>query len=117
MSKVHKSIYQLKITLQDSEPPIWWQLRVAGDTPLGRLHRILQAAMGWTNFHLHLFDVGGVLYTVPLPDDGPEMQDEWWIGLHRIAFRENAGFVYEYGFGDSWRHLIVVEHILPPDPA
>ena len=26
-------------------------------------------------------------------------------------------FIYEYDFGDSWLHDVVVEKVLPPDPA
>lgn len=41
-------IYQIKITLKHSRPPIWRRIQIAGDTRLGKLHHILQVAMGWT---------------------------------------------------------------------
>ncbi len=34
-------IYQIKVTLKGSKPPIWRRLLVASDTRLGKLHRIL----------------------------------------------------------------------------
>jgi hypothetical protein len=43
-------IYQLKITLKDSKPPIWRRIQVKDDTTLYKLHQILQVAMGWTGF-------------------------------------------------------------------
>jgi hypothetical protein len=52
-------VYQLKITLKDSKPPIWRRVEVADDITLAKLHQIIQAAMGWTNSHLHMFTGGG----------------------------------------------------------
>lgn len=46
-------IYQIKVTLRDSKPPIWRRILVPGNITLAKLHRILQAAMGWTDSHLH----------------------------------------------------------------
>jgi hypothetical protein len=34
-------IYQIKITLQGSDPPIWRRIQVRGDTPLDKLHDII----------------------------------------------------------------------------
>ncbi|MCP4937084.1 MAG: plasmid pRiA4b ORF-3 family protein, partial [bacterium] len=38
------------------------------------------------------------------------------VMLSQFRFREDDGFVYEYDFGDSWEHIIVVQDILLPDP-
>lgn len=48
-------VLQLRITLSDSKPPIWRKLAVPSDIVLGRLHEVLQIAMGWMNGHLHQF--------------------------------------------------------------
>jgi hypothetical protein len=48
-------IYQLRITLRDSKPPIWRRVAVPSDITLGQLHEVIQIAMGWTNSHLHQF--------------------------------------------------------------
>ena len=34
-----------------------------------------------------------------------------------IAPTEKSSFIYEYDFGDSWRHKVVLEKILPPDES
>ena len=60
-------IYQLKVTLQETRPPIWRRLQVDAHTTLPQLHDILQVAMGWTDSHLHRFFVGGVDYGQPEP--------------------------------------------------
>ncbi|KIN90280.1 plasmid pRiA4b ORF-3-like family protein [Thauera sp. SWB20] len=54
--------YTLRIELQEVEPLIWRRLLVDGDTTLGKLHHYVQAAMGWTDAHLHEFEIGGKTY-------------------------------------------------------
>jgi hypothetical protein len=76
------------------------------------LHAVLQTAMGWQDYHLHMFDVGGVLYgDVEDMDDQP-LGDEETFTLAQAgdAARE---FVYEYDFGDSWEHDLVIEQSMP----
>jgi hypothetical protein len=45
------------------------------------------------------------------------MQDERKFKLNQIAPREKHKFIYEYDFGDSWEHVILVEKILSPEPG
>ena len=112
-------IYQIKVTLRHSKPPIWRRIQVPGDVNLAKLHHILQAVMGWADYHLHQFIVGGEYYGEPHPDYevwGPEMRDERRVKLHQIAPEAGLKFVYEYDFGDSWEHELLVEKILPAEP-
>jgi hypothetical protein len=46
MSKTTASIYQIKVTLRDSKPPIWRRLLISSETTLAQLHDIIQVAMG-----------------------------------------------------------------------
>jgi hypothetical protein len=110
-------VYQLKVTLQHSKPPIWRRLQVRASMTLPRLHDTIQVAMGWTDSHLHQFSIGGVEYGQPDPDYGDDMRSEQRIKLGQVITTEKERFVYEYDFGDSWTHLILLEKILPPDPA
>jgi len=103
--------YQLKVTLMETEPPIWRRLLVRGNTTLRRLDRIIQTAMGWTNSHLHTFTAGGVLYADPSPEWEIEVKDERRVRLQLIAREEGEAFVYEYDMGDSWRHQVLVEEV------
>ena len=112
-------IYQIKVTLKGSKPPIWRRIQVPGDIRLDKLHRVLQVVMGWDDYHLHQFIVGGEYYGEPHPDYemwGPEMRDETRVSLRQIAPQEKSRFVYEYDFGDGWEHKITLEKILPFDP-
>jgi len=111
------AVYQIKVMLEDSHPPIWRRLLVPDDITLADLHDIIQVAMGWENYHLHQFIVKGEYYGEPHPDYGFEMHDERKVTLRQIAPREGFKFRYEYDFGDSWLHQILVEKILPPEPG
>jgi hypothetical protein len=113
-------IYQLKITLLDSRPPIWRRVQVAGDISLENLHWVIQHAMGWTNSHLHHFKVGKTYYGTAYPDDFDDVtrtKDERTVTLRKILSKPKAKFVYEYDFGDSWEHEVLLEKILPPEPG
>lgn len=58
LSRGGTPLYQLKITLKWSEPPIWRRVVVRADMTLDRLHDVIQIGMGWTDSHLHQFIVG-----------------------------------------------------------
>jgi hypothetical protein len=106
-------VYQLYVRLAYIEPPIWRRIVVQGQITLFRLHRMLQVVMGWENYHLHQFIIGTTRYGEPDPEYGLEMKDDRRIQLQRIARKEGTTFIYEYDFGDGWRHEITVERIKP----
>jgi hypothetical protein len=54
-SDVNRNVVSLKVTLRDTKPPVWRRLLVPGETTLGDLHRAIQAAMGWEDYHPALF--------------------------------------------------------------
>jgi hypothetical protein len=112
-------IYQLRVVLDEIAPPIWRRLLVPGSIDLPRLHRVFQAVMGWTNSHMHLFEVGAMRFLEPDPDDGlePGERSERGVRLSEIAPSDQAHFRYDYDMGDGWEHTVVVEKIVPVDPA
>lgn len=117
-TKAGVPVYQLKVVLRGSKPPIWRRLLATGNGSLAWLHAVLQTAMGWTNSHLHHFLTPDGRYSDPRYNedmgfgDEPD-QDEAKTTLMQIAPRKGARFVYEYDFGDSWEHEVTVEKILP----
>ncbi len=110
------SVYQLKITLKHSRPPIWRRVLVKGDTTLDKLHWIIQIAMGWMNSHLHQFIADGKTYGEPHEDFGFEVIDERSVRLNQVVKGVKSRFVYEYDFGDGWEHDILVEKMTAPEP-
>ena len=116
MPATKNSVYQLKIALKGSKPPIWRRLLVKNSISLSKLHVIIQISMGWYDCHLHMFNIYGENYGRPDPDwDFEETLDESKFKLNRFNFKEKDTFTYEYDFGDSWEHVITVEKILPSD--
>jgi hypothetical protein len=104
-------IYQIKITLLGSKPPIWRRLLVPAEFNLGRLHDVLQAAMGWQDSHLHDFRIGSERYGVPDPED--DVPDERKVSLADVLGEIGGKAVYTYDFGDGWEHSVVVEDMVP----
>src|ERR1017187_311458 len=96
------AIYQLKVTLNESHPPIWRRIQVA-DCTLGELHEVLQVVMDWGSSHLHQFIVNGKYFGEATHDDPDlEVEDEDGIRLTDIFTGKNPPrIVYEYDFGDG----------------
>jgi hypothetical protein len=99
------SVYVLKITLEEVEPPVWRRIQVPGSITLERLDMVIQKAMGWHNSHLHEFEVGGRRYGQPVQDE-PEykVEPEWKLTLRAAV----------YDLGDDWGHEVLVEAIQAP---
>ena len=113
-----RNTYQLKVTLIDSKPPIWRRILVPSDINLGQFHAVLQASMGWTNSHLHQFIANNEFYGMEDDDDfgfDMEVNDENNYRLNQLLATEKQTIIYEYDFGDSWAHKILLEKILPFD--
>lgn len=113
--------YQLKIELEGIAPSIWRRVMVPGKISLGRLHAVIQMAMGWSNAHLHQFIVDRQIYSDPTFElnefgDMPDVRNESRYFLKNLAPRAGKVIVYEYDFGDSWTHRIKVEKILEQEP-
>jgi len=73
----------------------------------GRVHRVIQAAMGWENCHMHAFQIGTTTYGSE-PDGELGHADETKARLADVA-RVRTRIGYEYDFGDGWEHELVVE--------
>lgn len=106
------AVYQLKISLEGSRPPIWRRVLVPGEFTLADLHHVVQIVMGWESYHMHRFEAGGVNYGEP--DPNLEFVNDAAVTLLQLFKRPKFKFRYEYDFGDSWRHTLVVEKIMEP---
>ena len=118
-SAVSPEIYQLKVTLLGTRPPIWRRLLVPSDLNLTQLHDVLQVAMGWQDGHLHEFRAGGRRFGPPDPEDqfmADDVGDERKVRVFALFGRTGAKAIYTYDFGDTWEHSIALEKLLPANP-
>jgi hypothetical protein len=108
-------VYELHVELEDIEPRIWRRILVPAKTTLPKLHDLLQLVMGWTNSHLHSFHIGSKAFSMAGADlEELDMLDENKYTLEGVLGESIREFVYEYDFGDSWRHRIKVTSVAHP---
>lgn len=104
----------------DIEPKISRILELPISLNLAQVHEVLQAAFGWTDSHLHQFNIGGLVY------GAPEFDEDGWsdnrtfeatdVRLSDFQFPYDPEsspltILYEYDFGDNWRHMICSERV------
>lgn len=136
-------IYQLKVSIKNTKPPIWRRILVDSQTTFCELNEIIQVAMDWSGSHLHIFEFNqapqekvaqlednlfsGLFQTFQNPsgqricigdpehDDGIYQQfDENEEILAEWLSKEKDKCIYTYDFGDDWKHEILLEKILDP---
>ena len=115
-------VYQFRLALVGIEPPIWRRIQVPDTYSFWDLHVALQDAMGWLDYHLHVFRVPGPgtgeVEQIGIPDDDPFEGDKptlpgWEIPITRYFSRPGTTVPYEYDFGDGWEHELTLEAVLP----
>jgi hypothetical protein len=112
-----ETIARLRISLNDTDPEIWRVVDVPLTASLKMLHDIVQAAMGWEDYHLWEFETGDRRYGLPdpeWPDD--ELAAAKNIKLGALIERGVREMTYTYDMGDNWEHAIAVEAVRPGDP-
>ncbi|MBP2375982.1 plasmid pRiA4b ORF-3 family protein [Paeniglutamicibacter psychrophenolicus] len=109
---------QLRVDLEHMQPPVWRRLVVPATMSLADLHVALQVAFEWDNSHLHDFELpfaGPYGESQRFSDPDMELEetlDEWDYTLGQLVGRPKDKIYYNYDFGDSWRHKIMVEKII-----
>jgi hypothetical protein len=112
---------QFTVTLQGITPKIWRRIQVPSGYSFWDLHVAIQDAMGWTDSHLHLFNVKnpstGKMDQIGIPSDDDSLFDSqclagWEVRIASYFTKKGAGATYEYDFGDDWQHSIVLDAIV-----
>lgn len=119
MRKKSDSVYQFKIILKEIEPAIWRRIQVPETYTFWDLHVAIQDAMGWTDTHLHHFEIvnpaTGMKEEIGIPDDDlmdTKLLPGWKRKIAEYFSSENARADYVYDYGDYWEHGIRLEKIL-----
>jgi hypothetical protein len=102
------AIATLRIEIKYIEPLVWRRVAVRTSMNLKALHTVIQAAMGWLDYHLWEFVIDEHKYGIPDPDR-PHVKNGATTQLAAILASGITEFGYVYDFGDNWEHRIVVE--------
>ena len=112
-------IYQFKIELAEIEPTIWRVIQVPSKYSFWDLHVAIQDSMGWLDYHLHAFRVRMPHQRknteIGIPDD--DFDDHtvlpgWEVPITDFFIEPGKLAIYDYDFGDSWSHYVLLEGIL-----
>lgn len=119
MKETFQNVYQFKITLKGSKPPIWRRIQVPENYSFWDLHTAIQDAMGWEDCHLHEFSIimspSSIPIEIGLPEDD-ECLESNKEKIKNYFLKEKDKADYWYDFGDDWHHTVLLEKILPKDP-
>ncbi|MCB1869413.1 MAG: plasmid pRiA4b ORF-3 family protein [Gammaproteobacteria bacterium] len=116
MQRNLRDLFQIRISLSEVEPPVWRRLLISSSTDLAELHQVIQIAMGWSNSDLHQFTADHQQFGIPDTEYGDSLTPERGKRIGSLLKHENQWITYEYDFGDSWEHKILLEKILPFQP-
>ncbi len=110
-------VFQLKVTLKHSDPPIWRRILMPDSATLAELHYVIQTIMPWYDDHLHEFVIGHATYGIPEPDGlfDNDTLEEADYRLCDVLKPATKRFTYVYDFGDTWEHVIAIEKRLTVD--
>ena len=97
-------VWRVNITLRYVTPAVWRAILVRPDTKLATLHRYIQAAMGWLDYHLFVFNLNGKRYTIPSRNLDIKAYDARRYRLDRLLSEPSGHLEYVYDFGDWWEH-------------
>ena len=108
-------VFQLKITLDGIEPEIWRRVQVK-DCSLTKLHQVIQAVMGWADYHMYYFEIAGERYSDPQMIEDTDWKNAKKVRLSEVVKAGHWKLKYVYDMGDDWHHAITVEEALAPEP-
>lgn len=115
-------VHQFRVTLLDVEPTVWRRIQTPAGYSFWDLHVAIQDSMGWFDSHLHVFRIkkprGRKVWEIGIPDEFMEGTLAGWRTAVADYFTEpGATALYEYDFGDGWRHEILLEGVLLAESA
>jgi hypothetical protein len=118
-----KNVYQIRLTLLGTDPPVWRRILVPESYTFYDLHVAIQDVMDWEDYHLHHFQKRGddsraASVHIECPWFNPfEMNDKWLITtevpIKKLLEKSSDQAIYRYDYGDGWEMDIMLEAVLP----
>ncbi len=123
----YQFVLQFKITLLETDPPVWRMIQVPDYYTFYDLHVALQDAMGWLDSHLHDFKIQPLRRAcLDIRIESPFALDDLEEAAHLLTteaavadFIQEPGdrALYTYDYGDDWRHEVLFEGTYPKEPG
>lgn len=114
---------EIKVTLNDVEPPVWRKFIISTLATLEELHIVIQKTMGWQNCHLYDFSVNNGKRKFS-PNDMSDLfgneddfEDPSKVTIASLMMMGVRDILYTYDYGDGWEHTVEIEKevICQPD--
>ncbi|UAL47131.1 plasmid pRiA4b ORF-3 family protein [Sutcliffiella horikoshii] len=116
----------LKVTLDLSQHSVWRRITVPAGITFSKLHDVLQTAFSWQNSHIHDFEIfekrKGSSGWQEKPSLNLVCHEEAFSYQGEVPMKMEDGYklkdftgskiVYNYDFGDDWKHIIEVEDVI-----
>jgi hypothetical protein len=112
-------IATVRIELRGTAPLIWREVEVPTSVTLKVMHDIIQAVMGWFDYHLWEFTVAKRRY---VPSTNQDWGREPGIEATKVRLRDvlksgRTTLAYIYDFGDFWDHEVTVTSVRQAEPG
>lgn len=116
LKRPNVSEYHLRIKLNDTKLKIWRELKVPSNLGLDFLGHVLIDIMGWEDEHLFQFTYNKAFYS-----DEESVEMSWndnvklmsKFALSDLLKEKGDRMMFEYDFGDNWRHDVWLKGIRP----
>jgi hypothetical protein len=123
----YQFVLQFKITLLETDPPVWRRIQVPEYHTFYDLHVAIQDAMGWLDSHLHDFRIQPLRRACldiriespfaldDLEEAAPLLTTEVAVADFIQEPGDRARYTYDYG--DDWQHDVLFEGTYPKEPG
>jgi hypothetical protein len=123
----YQFVLQFKITLLETDPPVWRRIQVPEYHTFYDLHVAIQDAMGWLDSHLHDFRIQPLRRACldiriespfaldDLEEAAPLLTTEVAVADFIQEPGDRARYTYDYG--DDWQHNVLFEGTYPKEPG
>lgn len=102
--------YILKITIENTHPPVWRRIIIPEKITFADLHEMIQIVFGWEDEPCHDFRIPSKYICI---DDGQELRGRYHYMEGETPVESfllsNNWVRYTYDLGDMWHHKIVYE--------
>ncbi|MFW0793255.1 plasmid pRiA4b ORF-3 family protein [Gordonia sp. CPCC 205515] len=114
-------VFRVRVELDDAEPSIWRTLELRSEMTLDLVHRAIQGAFGWLDYHLYRFALGGDPFgrtsELFLCDfdylEGDDGEPALFVQLDETMHDPGDVLTYVYDYGDHWALTLRLESVVP----